>query len=90
MIQVRLTASAGSNTAGSRFRTDVPVTSAPKNRAENSTPDAVLRPSSATAMPRKPIWVLWMSLVATRNCQPSTSSEPARPAKSPHTAITTT
>ena len=30
-------------------------------------------PSSATAMPRKPIWEIWMSLVAMWNCQPSTS-----------------
>ena len=90
MIQVRLTASAGSKTVGSRLRTDVPVTSAPKNRAENRTPTAVLRPSRATAMPRNPIWLMKTSLVATRNCQPSTSSEPARPANRPQTPMTST
>ena len=51
-------------------------------------PTAVLRPSSATAMPRKPICEPWMSLVAMRNCQPSTSTAPASPAKSPQIAIT--
>ena len=75
-------ASAGSKTSGSRLRTDVPVSSAPNSSAENSVPTAVLRPSRATAMPRKPTSEIWTSLVATRNCQPSTSSEPASPANS--------
>ena len=83
MIDVSAPASSGWKTAGSRLRTDVPVSSAPNSSAENSVPIAVLRPSSATAMPRKPIWETWTSLVAIRNCQPSTSSEPASPANAP-------
>ncbi len=90
MISVRLLASAGSNTVGSRLRTDVPVSSAPNSSAAKTVPIAVLRPSSATAMPRNPICEIWTSLVAMRNCQPSTSSDPARPANSPHIAITNT
>ena len=39
-------------------------------------------PSSATAMPMKPTCEIWMSLVAMRNCQPSTSSAPPSPANS--------
>jgi hypothetical protein len=81
-------ASAGSKMFGSRLRTEVPVISAPNSSAEKSVPVAVLRPSSATAMPRKPSWLLRMSLVAMRNSQPSTSSVPASPANAPHTAIT--
>ena len=53
-------------------------------------PIAVLRPSSATAMPMKPSVLTWMSFVAIRNCQPSTSSAPARPANAPQMAITMT
>ena len=67
---------------------DVPVESAPNRSADAQTPTAVLRPSSATAMPRKPYSLPRMSLVAILNCQPSTSSVPARPAKMPHSAIT--
>ena len=87
---MRLAASSGSNTDASRFRCEVPEIRAPNRSADAATPTAVLRPSSATAMPKNPIWVIWMSFVATRNCQPSTSSEPARPAKAPQTAITST
>ena len=88
IIHVRLDASAGSKIDGSRERVDVPVVSAPNSRAENSVPIAVLRPSSATAIPEKPSVESWMSLVAIRNCQPSTSSVPASPANAPQTAIT--
>ena len=42
----------------------------------------VLRPSSATAMPMKPMCDAWMSSTPRRNCQPSMSIAPARPAKS--------
>ena len=88
MIDVRAVASSGGNTSGSRLRTEVPVRSAPNSSAEKNVPIAVLRPSSATAMPRNPIWEISMSLRATRNCQPSTSSEAARPANRPQIAIT--
>ena len=53
-------------------------------------PSAVLRPSSATAMPRNPIVEPSMSLRSRRNCQPRMSSDPARPAKAPQMAITLT
>ena len=91
IISVRFVASSGGNTAGSRLRTDVPLSSAPNSSALNSTPIAVLRPSSATAMPMKPApttLAFWRSLVATANCQPSTSIAPASPAKPPHHSIT--
>ena len=90
MIEVSAPASSGGNTSGSRLRTEVPVSSAPNSSAENNVPTAVLRPSRATAIPRKPICVTWTSLVATRNCQPSTSSEPASPANSPQIAMAST
>jgi len=57
MMLVRFVASSGSNTAGSRLRTDVPLSRPPNRSAANSVPTAVLRPSSATAMPRKPACV---------------------------------
>jgi hypothetical protein len=41
---------------GSRLRVDVPVSSAPKSSAASPTPTAVLRPSSATAIPMKPMF----------------------------------
>ena len=53
--------------------------SPPKRSAASATPIAVLRPSSATAMPTNAIVAPWMSPVASRNCQPSTSTAPARP-----------
>ena len=87
---MRFAASSGSKTDASRFRCEVPLSSAPNSSADAAVPSAVLRPSSATAMPEKPSVAIWMSLVASRNCQPSTSSEPARPAKAPQTAITST
>ena len=43
----------------SRFRSGAP----PKSSAERPTPTAVFRPSSATAIPVKPIVEAWMSLV---------------------------
>ncbi len=51
---VRFEASSGWKISGSRFRVDVPLTRAPNRRAAKATPTAVLRPSSATAMPTKP------------------------------------
>ena len=88
MIVVRFEASSGSKIVGSRLRWDVPLSSAPNSSAANNVPTAVLRPSSATAIPKKPICEMSMSFVAIRNCQPRTSIAPARPAKKPHTAIT--
>ena len=83
MMSVRFEASSGSKIVGSRLRCDVPLSSAPNSSAAASVPPAVLRPSSATAMPMKPtLRDGWMSLVAMWNCQPRTSSEPASPAKS--------
>ena len=82
MISVRLVASSGGKTSGSRLRTEVPLISAPNRRAEKNTPLVVLRPSSATAMPMKPApttLAFWMSFVATANCQPRMSITPARP-----------
>ena len=65
MISVRFVASSGWKTVGSRLRTDVPLISAPNSSALKNTPIAVLRPSSATAMPKKPdAGAIWMSLVA--------------------------
>ena len=43
--------SCGSKIAGSRLRTEVPLSSAPNSSAAATVPSAVLRPSSATAMP---------------------------------------
>ena len=85
--RVRFEASSGWKTAGSRLRVDVPFRSAPKSSAERPTPTAVLRPSSATAIPVKPIVDAWMSLVERRNCHPRMSSAPARPANAPEIAI---
>ena len=87
-MNVRLVASSGSKIVGSRLRCDVPLNSAPNNSAATAVPLAVLRPSSATAIPKKPTCEIWMSLVATWNSQPRMSIEPASPAKAPHTAIT--
>ena len=53
-------ASSGGKISGSRFREDVPVWSAAKRSAARPMPTAVLRPSSATAMPMKPIVEPWI------------------------------
>ena len=90
MMYVRFVASSGSKIVGSRLRTDVPLSSAPNSSAATTVPPAVLRPSSATAMPRKPTWEIWMSFVAIRNCQPRTSIAPASPASTPQTTMTLT
>ena len=63
MSSVRFDASPGSNTSGSRLRVDVPVRSELKRNAASATPTAVLRPSSATAMPTKPTADAWTSPV---------------------------
>ena len=55
MMIARLEARSGGKNSGSRLREAVPVWSAAKRSAESATPTAVLRPSSATAMPMKPI-----------------------------------
>ena len=65
----------------------MPLTSPPNSSAEKKTPTAVLRPSSATAIPVKPIVEAWMSFVSSRNSQPRMSSAPASPAKLPEIAI---
>jgi hypothetical protein len=91
MIRVRFVASSGSKIVGSRLRWEVPVSRAPKSNAAATVPPAVLRPSSATAMPKKArpeFAATEMSLVAMWNSQPRRSSEPANPANAPHTAIT--
>ena len=90
MSVVRLAASSGSKIVGSRLRCEVPLSRPPNSSPAATVPIAVLRPSRATAMPRKPICEIWMSFVAIRNCQPSTSSDPASPANTPQTAITST
>ncbi len=90
MISVRFAASDGSKIVGSRLRCEVPLISAPNRIADATVPLAVLRPSSATAMPKKPTCVVWMSSVPTLNCQPRTSSAPASPANTPQTAMTST
>ena len=87
---MRFVASSGAKIVGSRLRTDVPLSSAPNSSAAITVPPAVLRPSSATAIPKKPTWEIWMSFVASRNCQPSTSSAPASPASAPQTSMTLT
>jgi hypothetical protein len=89
IITDRFAASSGSKIVGSRLRPDVPVSSAPNSSAEKHTPIAVFLPSSATAMPMKPSSEARTSFVLIRNCQPSTSSVPARPANAPQIAITT-
>ena len=81
-------ASWGSNTVGSRLRTEVPVISPANNSALSSVPIAVLRPRRATAIPKNASLVVWMSFVAIRNCQPRTSTAPPSPAKPPQIAIT--
>ena len=87
IISVRLPASCGGKTVGSRPRVEVPFTSAPKSSAERPTPTAVLRPSSATAIPMKPTFDTWMSSTPRRYCQPRMSIAPPRPAKTPEIAI---
>ena len=55
MMIARLEARSGGKKAGSRFRDAVPVSRAANRSAARPTPTAVFRPSSATAMPMKPI-----------------------------------
>ena len=83
MMIARLDARSGGKYDGSRFRDAVPVSSAAKSSAARPTPTAVLRPSSATAMPMKPTVEAWICVVSRRNSQPTMSSAPARPAKQP-------
>ena len=91
MIRVRLPASSGLITSWiAGFLVDVPWSSAPKSSAASGTPIAELRPSSATAMPMKPIWETWMSSTPRRNCQPRMSIAPASPANVPEIAIAST
>ena len=52
-MSVRFDASSGRKISGSRLRVDVPVVSAAKSSAASPTPIALLRPSSATAIPTK-------------------------------------
>ena len=87
MISVRFPASCGSKTLGSSWRLEVPTVRAPKSSAAKKTPTALLRPSSATAIPRKPTFETRMSEVAMWNCQPRTSIAPASPANAPEIAI---
>ena len=58
-----------------------------EEQAASTIPTAELRPSSATAIPMKPIWTIWMSSTPSRNCQPRMSIAPASPAKKPEIAI---
>src|SRR5581483_1634801 len=60
MMYVRLLASCGSIEPDWRPCV-VPKRSAPKRKAARPTPTAVLRPRSATAIPRKPTWETGMS-----------------------------
>src|SRR3954451_1291106 len=87
MITAMLPPTPGAKMVGSRFRDAIPVWSAAKRSADNPTPTAVFRPSSATAMPMKPMFVPWIVVMSTRYCQPRMSSEPASPANSPAIAI---
>src|SRR5580765_1991269 len=73
MITARLPPTPGAKIVGSRFRDAVPVCSAAKRSAESPTPTAVFRPSSATAMPMKPMFAPWIVVMSTRYCQPRTS-----------------
>ena len=83
IIVDRFPASSGGKTLASICRDDVPVWSAAKRSAEKKIPIAVLRPSSATAMPTNPTALTWMSFVAIVNFQPRLSSAPPRPANPP-------
>ncbi|OLD99843.1 MAG: hypothetical protein AUG91_05825 [Actinobacteria bacterium 13_1_20CM_4_69_9] len=65
------------------------MSSAPKRSADKPTPTAVLRPSSATAIPMKPIFDTWTSSTPSRNCHPRMSRPPASPANRPEIAIAT-
>jgi hypothetical protein len=87
MMMARLEARSGGKKAGSRLRDAVPVCSAANRSAESPTPTAVFRPSSATAMPMKPICDAWIWVVSSLYSQPTMSSAPARPAKRPAMAI---
>ena len=87
MIRVRFPASSGWKTDGSRFRVDVPVSSAPKSIAEKKIPTGLFLPRSATAIPMNPTWTLWITVRSTLNCQPRRSIAPAMPAKAPEIAI---
>ena len=69
------------------LRSEVPVSSAPNSSAAKTVPIAVLRPSSATAIPRKPTCEVWMSFVNRLNFQPSMSIAAASPANTPQIAI---
>ena len=75
----RFSASSGSKTVGSSWRDDVPTWSAPKSSAASRMPTALLRPSSATAMPVNPRRLVSKSLMSTSYRQPSRSTPPARP-----------
>ena len=62
IVSERFPACSGmSNASGGMFRDAVPLSSAAKTSADRPTPSAVLRPSSATAMPVKPMRDDWMS-----------------------------
>jgi hypothetical protein len=88
IVSVRLPASSGRKTSViPGFRVDVPWTRQPKRSAASPTPTAVLRPSSATAIPMKPMFETWMSSTPIRYSQPSSSIAPARPANIPEIAI---
>ncbi len=63
MMVARLPASSGGKTVGSSDRVDVPTCRPPKSSADSAIPIAVLRPSSATAMPMNPTWLAAMSFV---------------------------
>src|SRR3954454_10816729 len=87
MIWARLAARSGRKMDGSSCRPEVPFRSAPKSSAASPTPTAVLRPSSATAIPTKPIVDARTSACPRRNCQPRMSIAPARPANAPEMAM---
>ena len=88
IITVRFDASSGLKISGSRFRVDVPVTSDANSIAAKPIPIALLRPSSATAIPTKAICdEIMTSFVLIRYAQPIVSIAPARPANMPEIAI---
>ena len=80
IISVRLPASSGWNTSGSRLRVDVRQERSEQERRQAYADRCALRPSSATAIPMKPICELWMSIWPSLNCQPRMSIAPPIPA----------
>ena len=83
MMYVRFWPATGRRPPGRGCASTCPAAARRTAAPRRTVPTAVLRPSSATAMPRKPSEPTWMSFVAMRNCQPRTSIAPGQAGEQP-------